>query len=433
MNRNNTLVQMISSVGTKFVVLFGSLVVSIITARVLGPEGKGVVTSIFVIPNLLVSLADLGIRQSTAYFIGKKIYEPKKIYSSIFTLWTLTSVLAVGFTVIYYYFFMVPKYDWLLLAIPLGAIPILLLNKYNEGVMLGLQKILAINVKQIINLMTQISAVILLLLVFNLDVYGAALSSLLAGIFAVIFSFIVLKSVIKIFSSVDLKITKDLYTKGILYALALFILNLNYKIDIVFLEYFVSSNDIGVYSVGVTLSELIWQIPSAMGMVLFSKSANSKTNAEAVSRSTRLLRMSWIPIIVCSMLFWWLSPFIINLLFGAAFSEATSIIRLLLPGIVAMVLFKLLNADLAGRGFPIFALKVYLLVLVINVILNLILIPVIGINGAAISSSISYTIGAILFTFAYIKHSSLKLLQLFILDNNDKHLIISFLKKIFRK
>ncbi|WP_252314150.1 hypothetical protein [Sinobaca sp. H24] len=79
MNKNSTIFQIFTSVGTKFVVLFGSFIMSIVLARYLGPEGKGIVTAIFVIPNLLISIADLGVRQATAYYVGKK-YTIKILY-----------------------------------------------------------------------------------------------------------------------------------------------------------------------------------------------------------------------------------------------------------------------------------------------------------------------------------------------------------------
>ena len=73
------------------------------------------------------------------------------------------------------------------------------------------------------------------------------------------------------------------------------------------------------------------------------------------------------------------------------------VIGLLMPGIFVMFFFKVLNADLAGRGKPLFALATYILPLVINVLLNYYLIPLYNINGTASPSSASYIIGAIIF------------------------------------
>lgn len=66
------LFQILTTIGTRLLVLFGAFIVSVLTARLLGPEGKGMITAILVIPTLVVTIADLGIRQAAAYLIGKK-------------------------------------------------------------------------------------------------------------------------------------------------------------------------------------------------------------------------------------------------------------------------------------------------------------------------------------------------------------------------
>src|SRR5699024_6855625 len=87
-------------------------------------------------------------------------------------------------------------------------------------------------------------------------------------------------------------IPQELFKRGIAFALALFILTLNYKIDILFLEKMVTSAEVGIYSVGTSLAELIWQLPAAISLVLFARSANSKSDNEAHQRSAKLLRMT---------------------------------------------------------------------------------------------------------------------------------------------
>ncbi|MFC4025137.1 flippase [Oceanobacillus longus] len=433
MKKNSTAFQLITSIGTKVFVLFGSFIISIITARFLGPEGKGIVTAIFVIPNLLVSIADLGIRQATAYYVGKKIYNPTKVYSSILLMWVATSITSILIAVIYYLTGPSEQYGWLLLTIPIATIPFMLLNKYIEGLFSGLQQVNAINIKNLIGFFVNLITICILVVFLGLGIYGASIATMLTALITMLFSVIIIKRFVIIEFKYEKGIAKSLVSKGIIYAIALFVLNLNYKIDIIFLERLTTPTDVGIYSIGVSLSELIWQIPAAMGMVLFSKSANSKLENEAVNRSTKLLRISWIPVITLSLCFWFLAPHIIEMLYGNDFIQSVSVIRLLLPGVIAMVVFKILNADLAGRGYPLFALRVYLFALVINMILNFTLIPNFGIEGAAVASTISYTIGALLFSLEYTKQSNIKYSDLFIMKNSDIKLIMSSLYKILDK
>lgn len=414
---------------TKIAFLGGSFIISILLARLLGPEGKGIVTALFVIPNMMVSLADLGVRQASAYYIGKEKYTIQQVLSSSLFLWIITSIISMIVVLTYYLIPGTANYTWPLIVIGIAYVPVRILVSYFNGVLQGQQKIGNMNMKFIIEFIVRLIFVVLLVWIFNLDVVGAAFATFATNIAVVLYSGYIIRQTAKIKLEYIKGVPQDMFRKGIIFAVALFVLNLNYQVDIVFLENMVGSYDLGLYSVGVTLAELIWQLPSALGMVLFARSANSKSDAEASNRSAKLLRLSWIPLIVGSIIFWIGAPFFVQLLYGQEFVEAGNVIRVLLPGIVLMVLFKILNADLAGRGHPLFALRIYLVTLVVNVGLNVFLIPEYGIYGAAFASTVSYILGAIIFSIAYHKHTGLRYRDLFILNEED----IQMIKTTFSK
>jgi O-antigen/teichoic acid export membrane protein len=89
--------------------------------------------------------------------------------------------------------------------------------------------------------------------------------------------------------------------------------------------------------------------------------------------------------------------------------------------------------DLAGKGKPWIALKAMIPALIINIILNIILIPEKGANGAAIASTISYSIAAILFTFFYSKTSKVSIKQIFTYKKNYFKLFMSVFNKLMNK
>ncbi|MDZ7835006.1 MAG: polysaccharide biosynthesis C-terminal domain-containing protein [Alkalibacterium sp.] len=124
------------------------------------------------------------------------------------------------------------------------------------------------------------------------------------------------------------------------------------------------------------------------------------------------------------------APSIVSILFGVEFFSSSSVIRILLPGIFFMVIVKILHADLAGRGFPIYGLWVSILPLVINIILNIILIPIYEIEGAAIASSISYTLAGVLFLYIYSKKEGIKVSSMLVINKQDFNMIISKVKNI---
>jgi len=57
------------------------------------------------------------------------------------------------------------------------------------------------------------------------------------------------------------------------------------------------------------------------------------------------------------------------------------------------LVFQVLNANLAGKGKPLIALWVFVVALLVNISLNILLVPSKGVIGAALASTVSYCTG----------------------------------------
>lgn len=397
-------------------------------ARLLGPEGKGTLTALFIVPNIVVSMADLGIRQSSAYFIGRKIYKVQDVISSSMLLWILTSILSVIIVLLYYTSSLTTDYNLSLIFIGLAIIPVKILVSYFNGIIQGQLKIGNINVKVLLSFLVNLLGVILLVGIFNLGVVGAALVSLFVALSSLFYFLTVVRKTAKINIRYIKPIPQEMFKKGITFAVSLFILQLNYKIDIIILENMVSVAEVGVYSIGAHLAELIWQLPAAISVVLFAKSANSKSDLEASLRSARLLRLSLAALFIVILIFGIVSNYFVTFIYGVEFQDAANVINILLPGVLMIVISKILHPSLAARGYPLYGLAVFIVPLIINIILNYILIPIYGINGAAIASTISYTIGGITYGIVYSRKENIKLRDLLFIKKEDFDVIIKSFK-----
>ncbi|WP_252314151.1 oligosaccharide flippase family protein [Sinobaca sp. H24] len=184
-------------------------------------------------------------------------------------IWVISTLISLVIATIYYSTGSDDMYGWNLLLIPLVTIPFMLMNKYTEGMLLGLQDILTINFKQIIGFIANLLFLIIFVIILDWGIFGAAIITLLSAVVVLIYSFIILNKSVKITKEKQHNVTSSLIKKGFIYAVALFILSLNYKIDILFLERLSDSVEVGIYSVGVNLTELIWQVPAAMDGFIF--------------------------------------------------------------------------------------------------------------------------------------------------------------------
>ena len=109
------------------------------------------------------------------------------------------------------------------------------------------------------------------------------------------------------------------------------------------------------------------------------------------------------------------------------------VLNTLLPGVLLLTIFKVINMDLAGKGKPWVSLKAMIPALIINVILNVIFIPKYGATGAALASTISYSKAAILFIFLYSKETKIPVLDIIRYQASDFQPIVQLLKKLKRQ
>ena len=71
--------------------------------------------------------------------------------------------------------------------------------------------------------------------------------------------------------------------------------------------------------------------------------------------------------------------------------------------------------------------------LLVNVIFNILLIPRFGIAGAAMATSISYTLTSSIFLISFIKLTGLTLKELFVFNKEERVVITIFIKEVLSK
>ena len=217
---------------------------------------------------------------------------------------------------------------------------------------------------------------------------------------------------------------------GLIYALALLINNLNYRIDIIFLDYLSSSYETGIYSKAVSLSEYLWQIPAVLYTLIFARSSISKNGRLFSEKIAQLLRLAFPIIFLCALSLYFLAEYLVIFLFGNEFFESILLFKILLPGALFFVVFGILNMDLAGKGKPWVSLIVMIPALLINVILNMIFIPDYGATAAAFASTISYSFAGVFFIFFYSKYVGLNVTEILKFKYSDYTVISKIFKKV---
>lgn len=384
-------------------VLAISLLSSIVLARALGPEGKGVLAVVLVYPQLIASLGQIGIRQAVVYEVGREKYDYDRIVGNVISLFLMTSTVGVAIALVTFGFldFEQDRVSLVAVALAVSIIPLTLSKSYVGGVLLGRQRIKESNLIRLAVPVLHVILLVVLVWIFDLDILGALIATVAAALIVASVSVrkVIYQSGVKI--RFDWVIQRDLLRLGSVFAIAVFVNSLNYRLDIILLGWLSTSAEVGLYSLGVRFAELVYQIPAAVGIVVFSGSANSKKPREYSRKVWRLFRYSILLAAAGGGAIALLAPFFIPHLYGSDFKGSVSMLQLIMPGVIAMVAYKVLGFDMAGKGKPWTAILASIPGLIVNVILNVILIPQFGGNGAAIASSVSYTVMGLSYVVVY--------------------------------
>lgn len=169
----------------------------------------------------------------------------------------------------------------------------------------------------------------------------------------------------------------------------------NYQADIIIIGIFLSGADVGIYSAAVGFSKFLWFVPKALNKITYPATSEywSKGNLRSLNKMfNKTMRYTACIISILALGVYIFAEPMITTIFGAKFIGAVQPLRILVIGMVIFGIFRSIGSTLAGVGRPDLSIKANATGAVINVILNVSLITILGIVGAAIATTISLTL-----------------------------------------
>ena len=201
---------------------------------------------------------------------------------------------------------------------------------------------------------------------------------------------------------------------------------LNYKVDVMELKWLgITDYNIGIYSVGLSLSEYVLLMSDVFKDVLFNKTAKND-NISYVNKSLRLCSTLMILAYIFIIFF---GKLLISLVYGNPYIESYKVTIIVIFGTFSMMYFKLLGTLFVAQGKWNFYFFTLLGSVILNISSNYILIPYIGIYGAAITSLLSYSFAGLVFIIRYCRTYKLHLKEVLVIHKGDLNDIRRLLQK----
>ncbi len=383
---------------------------SIIVARALGPHDKGVYALVLLVPGLLFQLGNLGLAGANTYFIGGKRFSLTDIASNSLAFgFTAGASLAILF-LLAYKSFLAPVFqdvDPSLIHLVLLAIPFSITPVYFRHILLVKFKVKQFNFLNILQPALLLGGSALVLLILNKGLSSLILVSIFISIAMFASSFCLVNRLTEVRFRLKRGLLKESLHYGIKIHMANIFTFLHYRSDMFLVNYFMGATQVGFYSIAVGIAEMVWMLSGPVKTILFPAVASSDPDESREMTGTLLRHTLLVTLLACLGLAV-IGRWAIGILYGPAFLPSFTPLLILLPGVIAVSLTSVSAAYLAGIGKPAFAMYASLASLGVNIGLNLILIPKWGTAGAALATTISYSLSFFIVFFFFSRLSGLK-------------------------
>ncbi len=375
-------------------------VISFTLARILGPAGRGIYSVATLTPTTLVNLGHLGLPNAFSFFAGRGRSGARLLILGLLFTAVLSTVL-LGITLV-----ALPLLaDTVLRAAPLEllvlaivSIPFQLAAAFAGATLIGRQTMRNYNLILIGQSTLMVVLIVGLVGVADLGVTGAVIATIVVALAtAVATTFELRRSIATdpedaVRPGVRIRELGSFGAKIYPASLAGFF---GYRADVFLLSALLGDpRAIGLYTLGVSLAELTFFVPDAVSTVFFPRVAGMERES-ADEKVASVTRFTVLITLIATVLLIPAAFLAVNVVLPD-FRDSLAPFLVLLPGIICLTVAKVLASYVGGLGIPLRVALASGSALAVNIVANVLLIPLLGIMGAAVASLISYTLNATL-------------------------------------
>ena len=405
------LLKILSTVFSKVFTAGIGFIVVIITARALGAAVRGDIAL------LLLNISIIGLFQGI--FNGSVLVylTPKFSFIKLFFLTNLVSIgLAIGLP-----YLMAASY--LLEASQVNTLIVLTalqgLLTTSQSLLLGKEKIQQFNLLEIIK-----SSVLLISIIYffwkmnDISLVSVIYSYALSYIIPLVFSFF---QILKYFKLEPLETIENKGDKSILSSLLKYGFEMqiniishmiNYRFCFYIIEKWKGKDALGVFSIALSLCEVVWIIAKSISTFQYSKIVNTTDSEEQRKLTIHSLQLSLLATIPPLAILLVLPDSLFTFIFGDEFGSIRTVLFSLSLGVIFLSIFTIINHYFSGIGKNKPNIIGSFIGNIVIVSLSLILIPTWGNIGAGIATSATYLVILAYIVYRFMRRTKTTFIEL---------------------
>jgi len=383
------------------------LITSVMIARALGPEGRGLQATLAAVVAIGAQLGNFGLHSANTYYVARdKSLLPVLLGNTLLLSLVSGALVALaGWLVLTIRPSLAPLPSGLL-ALAFVTVPLSLAYMLLQNLLLGIGEVRAFNLIEVASRLAMIVLLAALVVARSVSVAAIAVLGIVLAIAGVAAVIVRLRPHISCRIRVSLVLMREHFVYGFrAYIGALFAFTV-LRADIVIAKLLLGAEATGQYSIAVSMADLVYMLPVAAGTIAFPRLTATQDPAERWAKALSVTKYIGLVMVALAVLAALLVRPAVELLYGDAFLPSVPAFLWLLPGVVMLGVNTILMNYFASIGNPSVVIWSPAVASGLNIALNVILMPRIGISGAAIASSVAYGLMLLMSSTYVIKDGS---------------------------
>jgi len=415
-------------INTVFVRVFGAIItltIVIINANTIGAEGMGEISLIILAVSIFLLLNGV-VSGALVYFVPRENIFKLLLISYLWTIITILVFISIN------YLYEIAPGEYFIHIVFLAII--LSLSNINEKVLIGKEKIITVNYIAVVKIISLILSLITFYYILGQKVVFSYIFSLYISYgLGFVFTFLYSAKFVSI-TKVDnlLPLFRKVFKLSGYNAVAAIVQKLNYRLSYYLIEYFLGMKALGIFSVGVQISESTLIIGRSISFVQYSKIANLKDSKKAIEITVLLVKLILILSSVTMLILSVFPSSVYSMVFGKEFTNINFIIMSLALGIIALSVTMIISPYFSGTGNQRLNAQSAFAGFIVTLAAGLILIPKYNILGAGYTATLSYLVSMIYQVYLF-KNQTKITLSVFKIKKQDIDYGLKTLKTLFKK
>ncbi len=406
-----------------------NFVTGILLARVLSPADRGVMVLVMTLPNLMFNLLNAGLHESTTFFVGRRKVPADQVLGNALLITAAIGAAAFGALMA----LRAPLTGLFLKGVPPDlwpAVVLLVPAALAQGILLSIlraqMRFVRMNAWRLVGPVVLLLGFAVALVGFGGGLRASVLVYFWMSLPLLALALLLVAQVVPLSFRPDGRLMRAMLRYGMKSYAQVLISGMNYRLDVYLVALFLSTEEVAFYGVAFALAEIAWFLPNAAGTVLFPRLSNAPL--EDVHRLTARASRVTLALTALSALGIALASTLVPVVYGRPYGRSIPPLLVLLPGVVMMSMHKVLGRNFASRDRQQFTVIASAVAFVLILLLDVVLIPRFGVEGAALASSIGYFAAALTLILFFLRDSGLRPAEILLVRREDLTSLLAMLK-----